>query len=69
MFNQGQACLVRGSVKGRNSLGLHHCDGVFTEEEMVLHVYKKGGGEGKHPPQLALKCALGFANPVREKRA
>lgn len=69
MFNQGQACLVGGSVKGRNSLGLHHCHDIFTEEEMLLHVYGKGGGEGKHPPQLESKCALGFADPVREKRA
>lgn len=48
-------------MKGRNLLGLHPCDDFFAEEEMWLTVYRKGGGESKHPPRLESKCALGFA--------
>lgn len=61
--------MVRGSVKGRNSSGLYHWDDFFSEEEMLLGVYKKGGGECKHPPQPERKCVIGFANSAREKAA
>lgn len=55
-------------MKGRNLLGLLHCDDFFAEEEMLLGMYKKSGGECRHPPQLERRCALGFANSVRKKR-
>ena len=52
-------------MKGRNLLGLHHCDDFFAGEEMLLSVRKKGSGECSLPPQPERKFALGFANSVR----